>query len=689
MSASSSPPQRGSHYLTAAGRPILPVGAHFVPTEGPDWPWRVGPEAFDRAFESMASIGLNAVRIDLLWAAVEPEPSSYNDDHLRQLDAIVAAARRHGLWLHPTLFIGGQVGDAYWDVGWRQGRHPHADPEMRRLQGAHAAMLASRWRGDPSIIAWDLTDEPPFWLFPDTSDADAEAWTETLVESIRRVDPDHLITIGTSGQEVGWGPFRADVVGKLLDFTCVHPYPIYQPELYPDSLLAPRMTHAAAFETALASGAGRPVMVHEYGASSTQFDPEAIAAYDRLSSWSSMGRGAIGYFAWCWTDAEPAAYERAPYVRQPHETQFGVTDWRGGLRPRGNVLAELAKAVSILDLEELASRGPAPPGAAIIVPHEFVRPFDPAGFGLHQPAGPYRPVEAVRDVRRDPTPLVRTWLNAFVMAARAGLATAFERERLDHVWPDVPLILLPAPLASTSSSLQHVRTSYWRGSSAFFARGGVLYISCSADVAIPELPELAGCRIVDRAPIDAGRILTFVSSWGPFRRDDQLRIPPGDGSLEARGVRLGLEGAAVLAVDEFGRPAVVLCRRGAGHVVTSAFPVETLLASKPDAHGSDDRTWGLYAGLRDLAGVRDPWAVDHPDVTTGALHGPDGGVIALTNHGPKPLDVSLSAPEGATLQGLVRQGRVEPIPAQDGAIALEAYGSAIALWRSHGRRAAD
>ena len=139
------------------------------------------------------------------------------------------------------------------------------------------------------------------------------------------------------------------------------------------------MTHAAAFETALAAGAGRPVMVHEYGASSAQFDPELVAAYDRLLAWSGFGRGAIGSLAWCWTDAEPAAYGRAPYVRQPHETQFGVTDRRGNLRPRGRVLGELAATIRAVgdELDALAGDGPQA-AAAIPVPHEYVVPYDPA-----------------------------------------------------------------------------------------------------------------------------------------------------------------------------------------------------------------------------------------------------------------------------------------------------------------------
>ena len=54
------PVQRGRHYLRVDGRATLPVGAHVVPPAGPDWPWRVGAEAFERAFTDMAALGLDA-----------------------------------------------------------------------------------------------------------------------------------------------------------------------------------------------------------------------------------------------------------------------------------------------------------------------------------------------------------------------------------------------------------------------------------------------------------------------------------------------------------------------------------------------------------------------------------------------------------------------------------------------------
>jgi hypothetical protein len=678
----------GRHYLRAGDRPVLPVGAHYVPVQGPDWPWRVDESSFDRAFSQMAAAGMNTVRIDLLWSAVEPEPGRYDEEHLKRLDAVLEAARRHRLWLHPTFFIGGEVGDAFWDIPWRDGRQPHRDPELLRRQAEHASMLARRWKGDPAIIAWDLTDEPPFWLFRDTEDDDARMWTRTLVDALRADDPDHLVTIGTSGQEVGWGPFRADVVAERLDFACVHPYPIYQYETYPDALLSPRMTLAAAFETALAGSVGKPVMVHEYGASSAQFDAEAIAAYDRLLSYSSLGRGAIGYFAWCWTDAEPEAYRHVPYLRQPHETQFGVTDWRGELRPRGRVLSDLAKVVGALELDAVAAGGPPPTRAAIPVPHEYVKPFDPDAYGLDAPSGLYRPSESAWSPRRvgmtDAKPLVRTLLNAFVMASRADLSVSFPRERLDDAWPDVELVMLPAPLASTTISLWHVRTSYWRGANAFLGRGGVLYLSVSGDVAIPEMDELAGCRLVDRAPLDRRPVLRFVRRWGPLGDGDALELPRGDGELASRGAQLRVSDAEVIAVDGDGRPALVAAKRGPGAVVTCAYPVETLLAAVPDAHRADDRAWGLYAGLRDLLPAATGAGCHHPDITIGELRGPAGGVVTATNHSDATVTAVVRLPGDASSVELLSPTGSSPADIADGSVQLDLdpFDAAVLDWRA-------
>ncbi|WP_433512120.1 glycoside hydrolase 5 family protein [Nonomuraea sp. CA-143628] len=674
---------KGPHYLTTDGRPVIPVGTHVVPAEGPDWPWRCSAKAFDEAFAKMAALGLSIARIDLLWAAIEPTPGVFDQEHLAVLDEILDSARRHGVWLHPTLFVGGEVGDAFWDVPWRDGRNPHADPELREAQVRHARAFAERWAGDPAIIAWDLTDEPPFWAVDGTTDDDARAWTSSLVDALR--PSGRLITVGTASQEVDHGPFRADVVAPLLDFACVHPYAIYSPELYPDALLDPRMTHSAAFEVALAAGAGKPVMLHEFGASSAQYAPARIADYDRLLCWSALGRGAIGFVSWCWSDCEPAACRRVPYSRMPHETQFGMVAADGRLRPRGRVLADLAAALRHLDLTEYAARGPAP-RAAIVVPHEYAHPYDPASYGLEEPHGPYVPAE--RTWRPDPSvkPLVRAWLNAFTLAAGAGMAVAFPRERIDEVWPTARLVMLPAPLASTTTSLWHVRTSYWQGARDFLATGGTIYASMSSDVAIPNLSDLAGCSIADRAPASDVVELRFVAPWGPLRAGEVLTLPAVDDDPTLRGVRLtltdpetpGISAVNVVAVDADGEPALVVARHGdtGGQVVICAFPVELLLARIPDAHRRHPRWQALYEGLADLSDARETaWA---EGVTSGALHGERGGALTLTNHTPDPVEATLHLPPEARAAHILDATGSSPLSGRR--VQVAGYGAALVVW---------
>ncbi len=423
-------------------------------------------------------------------------------------------------------------------------------------------------------------------------------------------------------------------------------------------------------------------MVHEYGASSAQFDPERIAAHDRLLAWSSLGRGAAGFFAWCWSDAERAAYRRAPYVRAPHETQFGLVDAAGAPRPRAAVLAELAATVARLDLDGRAGFGYSP-AAAVVVPHEYARPYDPASYGLEgAPSGRYVPAETAWTPVRDPWPLVAAWLNGYVMAARAGLGVSFPRERLDGAWPDARLVLLPAPLASSAGSL-HLRTSFWDGAAAHLGAGGAAWISCSADVAIPGMAALLGARLTDRAPGGASPVLRFVEQWGPFRTGETLELPSGDGSLAQRSVTLAPAAASrVIALDGQGDPALVAARRGSGLVAVCSHPVELLVAGQADAHGPPDRTWGLYAGLAAAAGIAERAFTDDPDVTAGVLGGPDGGMVTLTNHAAAASRTTLRLPGEARAARVVSSAGREPLALEDGRaeLRLDGFGATVIEW---------
>jgi len=221
------PPVRlNGNYFQRNGRPFIPTGVHWVPAKAAmQWPMEWDPASVEADFRKMRELGVNTVRLDLVWAWFEPRPGDYNPAAFAQLDELVKLARRYEIYLQPSLFIGNEVGEAIWDVPWRNGRHPHADPEMLRLETNLAAEFGRRYANETAIESWDLTDEPPFWNAGKTTDAMAINWTRLISGAIRRVDSLHPIVVGTDAQDIGHGPFRPDNILSEVDLLSVHPYP--------------------------------------------------------------------------------------------------------------------------------------------------------------------------------------------------------------------------------------------------------------------------------------------------------------------------------------------------------------------------------------------------------------------------------------------------------------------------------
>jgi hypothetical protein len=639
---------KGTYFSTDHGR-FLPIGAHWVPAEAAlDWPIHWDEASIEADFAKMQDLGFNTVRLDLFWAWFEPRPGDYNPEAFSQLDFLVKMAHQYNIYLHPAMFIGGEVGEAYWDVPWRHGRHPHADPEMLRLQTNHAAELAHRYRGEPAILAWDLTDEPPFWIVSgETTDAMAINWTRLIAGAIRKNDPEKPLVVGISMDDLSHGPFRPDLIKDEVDFFSAHPYSIYEPGLFPDPMLSTRGTYCGALQSLLGWGAGHPVMIHELGASSAQYTPESIAAFDRTTMYSSLAAGANGFLLWCYTDAAPQTYKRTPYLRAPHETQFGLTTWDRKDRPQGVELRNFSQVLKRMDFTDLE---PEAANAGIMVPCEWTKAHgDFSDLGL-QGISPIPYVSTQdggvvvggreHDQGENNRWLVGAWLSALIIGRQAGLNLAFPRENTD--WPHLPMLLLPAPLTSTSSNLVHVHTDFWESAKAYVERGGFLYVSVCADVAIPDMDELFGARLVDHAPVDEITLKT-LAPFGDLQPGKQFHYQVDSTDPKKWMATLDIKGGEVIANDQDGRPALVAHTYGKGKTLFCAYPLESYLATKPAAFEGAEDTYRIYRAFSHWCGVRSLFFTDQPMVEAGALVGPERGYVILCNHTAQALEAKITS----------------------------------------------
>ncbi len=676
-------------YFAKGGKRFLPVGVNWVPAKAAmEWPYQWDPEAIEADFAQMHALGVNTVRLDLVWSWFEPRPDDYNPEAFRQMDYLISLANRYKIYLHPEMLIGGEVGEAYWDVPYRQGRNPHSDPYMLRLETDFAQELARHFGKSSAILSWDLTDEPPFWIVSgSTTDSMAINWTRLIAGALRRYDTLHPLVVGTSMEDVGRGPFRPDLLKGEVDFFSVHPYTIYAPKLFPAPMLSERQTYGAAFETALTGGAGHPVMIQELGASSAQYTPEAIAAYERSEMYSGLGAGANGFLIWCYTDAAPSQYAKVPYLRSPHETQFGIVTWDRKERPAAKMFTAFSKVTESMDLTGIE---PAPAEVALLVPNEWSKPYgDASHFGLTGPEyAPYTSTveggsvqgQAPTTYPDDNARLMGAWLSSYILTRRAGMKAEFPREYGD--WRKYPMLVMASPLTSTDTALVHVHSDFWGKARAYVENGGVVYASVSADAAIPEMEELFGARTVDAVPVREVT-LKIVAPFGGLKPGDTFSYTASADTMNQWGARLQVGSGQVIAVDQDGRPALVAHSLGRGKTLLAAYPIEMYLANQPLAFEGKDATFRIYQALREWAGIKATVWTDDPSVEASALNASNHGYLVVVNHSAQSKHVTIhtSLPV-QTLSRLTTDGTKAVTHEQSGwEVQIDPYDGAVLDWK--------
>ena len=677
-------------YFTRDGKRFLPVGAHWVPAKAAmQWPVQWDPKEIEADFAKMHELGYSIVRFDMLWPWFEPRPGDYNPVAFQQLDYLVSLAHKYQIYLHPSLFIGGEVGEAYWDVPWRHGRHPHADPEMLRLETNLATEFGRHYANESAIIAWDLTDEPPFWIVQgQTTDAMAINWTRLITAGLRKYDKLHPIVAGTSGEEMEHGPFRADNIAPDVDFFSVHPFTIYMPDLFPDPMLSERGTYGAAFEISFSRSAGRPAMIHEMGGSTAQYAPERVAAYDRAQMYSGLAAGSIGVDLWCYTDASPEQFHRVPYLRTPQETAWGMTTWDRHDKPLAVEFKKFSQLVGKLDLTGVS---PAPADIAIVIPNEWAKPHgDFSHFGLTGPeVTPYVSISDADAIPNRPQPdvssgnqwLMGSALTSFILAHRAGLKADFPREYGD--WEKRPMLFMPSPLTSTGDPfLVHVHSDFYEKARKYVERGGFLYASVAADAAIPGMQELLGARLVDTA-IVSDVTLKIVAPFGDLKPGDTFHFAVPAQSTRYWGSILEVKGGQVIAVDQDGRPALVANSVGSGKTLLSAYPIEAYLAVVPSAFEKTETTHRIYEAFREWAGLKPAFHTDQPSVEATALNGDQRGYVVVVNHSAQAQSVTLSTTVPVHSISQVTADALRPIKMDGSSWKLEVapYDAIIVEWK--------
>jgi endo-1,4-beta-mannosidase len=510
--------------------------------------------------------------------------------------------------------------------------------------------MARRFAGHPAVAGWVLSNEMP--LYGGDGDRDhVVSWAQLLIDALRAGGATQPVSIGdgvwgleVSGRDNG---FRLADAARLCDFIGPHCYPMGDDPV--------RQHYAAAWVCELSGSFGRPVLLEEFGVPSDFVSEENAAHFHRQVLHNSLLAGASGWGVWNNTDFD-GLEDQDPYRHHPFELHFGLTDAQGEPKPR---LLELARFAEVLDRTGFAGLRRTPADTALVVSSYLDTQY------------PFTDVE-------DGPYVFDTLRQAYVSTRLADLPVGIARESAG-IGPGAKLYLVP--------STKQLLSPTWHRLAELAESGAVVYVSYSSGTHASRrgpwyttMNELFGVRqklrygLIEPIP-DDGPTFTFDQSFGPIAAGTQVRFPPGSGDGRAM-LPVEPTDAAVVAVDDEGRPALLLRRVGTGAIVLCTYPIEHLAATTPAVNPDPARE--IYDALARIAGVERPVVVADPRVAADVLVHADGTSWAwLVSQADGELTVTPVLGKGLRLGGVLGAGG-EPTAADDqGTVTLGPYGVAV------------
>lgn len=332
-------------------------------------------------FALIHSLGLNLVRIFLLWDDFQPEPDSVSTACLDYLERVCDIAVENNLKLDVTFFTGHMSGPN-WSPRWllqdgpqptpssrqlvsageitTQGyRNPYTDPTALAAEKLLLSAVVGRFKDHPAIAIWNLGNEPDLFAWP-PDDQTGQEWVRAMTAHIKSLDPAHSVTCGLhSANLLQNNGLRVDQVFAHTDLAVMHAYPMYldwarqplDPDLVPftcalTSALSGKPTLMEEFGGCTVSP-GEPSQVWEwtaYGVPRTQFmaSEQDLATYLEAVLPRLVEVGATGALIWCFADYVPELWDKPPCLESKHERFFGLVRPDGTLKPHAKVLQNFA-----------------------------------------------------------------------------------------------------------------------------------------------------------------------------------------------------------------------------------------------------------------------------------------------------------------------------------------------------------
>lgn len=636
--------ERPMRHLSSATNSIPWLGANFWSRIGGPLMWRsFDKETVRQELRVLREHGLNVTRSFFYWPDFMPEPDTIDEAYAERYAVFLDLCASENISTIPSFIVGHMSGEN-WDVPWRGGRDLYADGWMLAQQAFFVREMTERVKDHPSVVGWLISNEMPIYGGSTTPEY-GRSWAQLMVQAVRAGGATQPVSLG----EGAWGieatgvenGFRLRDIARSVDFLGPHVYPMGNDVV--------RQHLTAAFSCELASNFGKPVVLEEFGVTSSFASSVQAADYYRQVLHTSLLAGSTGWISWNNTDFDLT--DQDPYRHHPFELNFGITDTNGTPKPP---LLELQRFRKVLDQIEV-EKCERPSTSVAIVVSSYLETEYPFTF------------------KEERTAIRSVLLQSYVAAKEADLGPALVRE-VDGT-PEARLILVPSTKQLTGPT--------WKVLEERAREGATVYVSYfPGDVQVqrglwhPSPEEFFGVEsqlrygLIDSIEDDTVS-WRFEENFGDIQAGESFSFQAAGNEHGRAFLPIRPREARVVATDGHGRPALLEKVVGEGSIVFSTYPVEYLAASRAQVNPED--TYRLYRALAYKAGVESPVSVDRPDVLVDLLVHKDGRwFVWLISESYETVSVTPKIPEGTRLIGLCGEEALS-FPIELPAFGVEVY----------------
>lgn len=374
----------GCALAAATARPVranpqrrVRFGVNYVPTEHWWYSWADWRrDSIRRDLQDIAELGVDHIRIQLLWPQFQSNAAAVNDEAVSRLAQLLDDAGALNLDVQVTVLDGQLSGFLFVPAFLvdNQDGHIHnfiTDAKLIRAQQLLLTGLAQRVASHPHFMGFDIANEVYWFTEPlkiRYTPQQGDAWMQELLTHCERIAPGKLHVNGVDKWPYEESSERAFSRRGLLragGASCVHPWPGFSPVYKQYGPLSTAATHYSEFFVqymqAFSSDGKRRIWIEEDGCSKQWMNEQLIPQWAEASIRNAAGCDHLfGITWWCSHDVNQ---RYTGFNKLEYDLGLYTNDRR--LKPLGRKFRELVREFDRVPPPVVAR------AAAIVIPDEM------------------------------------------------------------------------------------------------------------------------------------------------------------------------------------------------------------------------------------------------------------------------------------------------------------------------------